>query len=312
MSTRAPRGGTIVVTGPTRGLGLATVRELAAHPSHPALLLLGRPGPALQDAAAQARAAGAAGAIPVTCDLADLDSVRAAAATVAGLCAGAVPPMSGIVANAGIQTTDLNHVTNDGLELTFGVNIVGTHLLLRLLTPDLAPGGRVILVGSGTADDRRGDRLVPRPVWEDPIDLARPGRAADSSSTRAGRLAYATSKLATIYLAHGWARHGRATMTVDVYDPGMMPGTGLVRDGSALERLGWRLIVPAARYVSWMSTPEKSGRTLARLALGEFGRNGDRYVAIDHDAELSPTAFNRQREDRLWEVADQLSSARTP
>ena len=34
----------IVLTGPTRGLGLATVVHLARHPSVPRLLLLGRPG----------------------------------------------------------------------------------------------------------------------------------------------------------------------------------------------------------------------------------------------------------------------------
>ena len=47
--------------------------------------------------------------------------------------------------------------TRDGFEQTFGVNVLGTHLLVRLLEPALAPGARVVLVGSGTADDRRRD-----------------------------------------------------------------------------------------------------------------------------------------------------------
>src|SRR5260370_14443300 len=63
--------GTVLITGPTRGMGRALTLEMAGRPAphRPDLLLVGRPGQALADVAGTARAAGAtARAIP--CDLA--------------------------------------------------------------------------------------------------------------------------------------------------------------------------------------------------------------------------------------------------
>src|SRR5262245_64627138 len=84
--------GTVLITGPTRGLGRALALELAGweEPERPDLLLVGRPGETLTQVAATARTAGAT-VHEIPCDLSRLADVRAAAATAQDLLAtGAV------------------------------------------------------------------------------------------------------------------------------------------------------------------------------------------------------------------------------
>ncbi len=89
--------GTVLITGPTSGLGRALTLELAgrAESDRPDLLLVGRPGERLTEITSLVRAGGAtAEAIP--CDLSRLSDVRDAAAAAKELLAtGAVRPRCG-------------------------------------------------------------------------------------------------------------------------------------------------------------------------------------------------------------------------
>jgi nucleoside-diphosphate-sugar epimerase len=300
----------VVITGPTRGLGLATALDLARLAPDTVLLMLGREGSALDAAVAQVRAAGARDAVAIPLDQASRAAIRVAAERTRRIVRDRQLAVTALVANVGIQIMGTTATTPDGFEQTFGVNVLGTHLLVRLLEPVLADGARVVLVGSGTAEDRRRDGLVPVPRWADPMTLAYP-RQSDEAPTKAGRRAYATSKLATLYLAHALSRRSAGRFTVDVYDPGMLPGTGLARQASLADRIAWRAMAPLARWIPGSSTPARSGRVLAELALGRRGANGDRYLSIDRDIDPTPTAFDEHREERLWEVAEQLTAAGT-
>jgi hypothetical protein len=47
------------------------------------------------------------------------------------------------------------------------------------------------------------------------------------------------------------------------FDPGLMPGTGLARSRSVVERFGWRFVMTLfGRFVSGVSSPAKSARAL--------------------------------------------------
>jgi NAD(P)-dependent dehydrogenase (short-subunit alcohol dehydrogenase family) len=272
------------------------------------LLMLGREGAALDAAVAQVRAAGARDAVSVPLDQASHAAIRQAAERSQQVVQDRQLAVTALVANVGIQTMGTTATTRDGFEQTFGVNVLGTHLLVRLLEPVLADGARVVLVGSGTAEDRRRDGIVPIPRWADPMTLAYP-RPNDEPPATAGRRAYATSKLATLYSAHAMSRRSARRFTVDVYDPGMLPGTGLAREASLADRIAWRAMAPFARLIPGSSTPARSGRVLAELALGRRGDNGGRYLSIDRDTDPTPTAFDQQREERLWAIAEQLTNA---
>jgi NAD(P)-dependent dehydrogenase (short-subunit alcohol dehydrogenase family) len=290
----------VLVTGPTRGLGRALVDVLAARTPRPPLVLAGRTGTAELAAATGGRA--------VALDLADLGAVRGAAQAVVELVrSGAVPPLGTVVANAGLQVTDRRQRSADGHELTFAVNVLAQHQLLRGLLPALAPGAHVVLLGSGTHfGDRRSMGLVAPSRWEDPLDLARADVGDDAGSAVAGQRAYATSKLAVVLLAHAWQRR-HPQLRVNVYDPGLMPGTGLARAMSPARQWAWNHVLPALRVLPGVTTPQASARRLAALALGDAHpelRGG--YVDLGRETRSSPASYDRVAEDRLWEVAEEL------
>ncbi|SDQ67233.1 KR domain-containing protein [Quadrisphaera sp. DSM 44207] len=76
--------GTVLLTGPTGGLGRALLEPLARRrPEH--LVLLGRSAAAMRDAARRASDAGARAVSVVEADLADLDAVARAGRRVSDL-----------------------------------------------------------------------------------------------------------------------------------------------------------------------------------------------------------------------------------
>jgi NAD(P)-dependent dehydrogenase (short-subunit alcohol dehydrogenase family) len=302
--TEADIAHSVLITGPSRGLGRALVDELTRARPAPSLVLAGRDPHAVAAVAGPSRATG------LTVDLADLASVRRAAAeAVYQVTSGERAPFTALVLNAGIHVSDRFHRSADGHELTFAVNVLAQHLLLRELRPALAPQAHVVLLGSGTHwGGRRSLGLVAPPRWADPVELARPDVGADASRPVAGQHAYATSKLAVVFLAHAWQRR-LAPQRVNVYDPGLMPRTGLARDLGPWRQWAWRRIMPALRVLPGVTTPAASARHLAALALGTVHadlRGG--YVELGRVISSSPASYDRAREERLWEVADSLTS----
>jgi len=302
----------ILLTGPTRGLGRATVDILARRRPTPSLLLAGRDPGAVGEVVAAARAAGAADASAVDVDLASLSSVRAAAASVVDqVVAGRRRPLTAVVANAGLQVTDRRHHSVDGYELTFAVNVLAQHLLLRQLLPALAPGAHVVLLGSGTHwGGRRSMGLVAPPRWEDPTDLARADLGDDADRPVAGQRAYATSKLAIVLLAHAWQRRYGDRLRVNVYDPGLMPGTGLARDLAAWRQWAWRNVLPVLRLLPGVTSPHATARHLAAFALDQTHRDlRGGYVETARVTRSSPASYDVANEDRLWDVVEKLATA---
>jgi NAD(P)-dependent dehydrogenase (short-subunit alcohol dehydrogenase family) len=297
----------LLLTGPTGGLGSATAEALAARAPDAPLLLLGRDERALAGRAADLRARDVR---PIHLDLASTTSVHEAADEIRSLVdSGEVPPLGAVVLNAGVQAGGREHRTAQGLELTFGVNVVAQHALVCAVLDVLAHDAHVVLVGSGTHHRDRSELLVPHPRWEDPAELARPG---GGDADRAGQRAYATSKLAVVHLAHELHRRCGDRIRVNVYDPGLMPGTGLARDLNRLRRLLWFRVLPHL-HLPGTSTPARSAGELADLALGLRHpdlRNG--YVDIDRVVEPSPESFDETRERRLWEVCEHLGRRPAP
>jgi len=61
---------------------------------------------------------------------------------------GAIPPLSAIVANAGVQFTTMQ-ATEDGFEATIGVNHLGHLALIARRLPPLSRPGRIAIVATG-------------------------------------------------------------------------------------------------------------------------------------------------------------------
>ena len=82
-------------------------------------------------------------------DLASLASVRAFAREVA---ARDLPPLRALICNAGLQVVSGTTSTQDGFEMTFGVNCLGHFLLVNLLLPQMVAPARIVLVSSDAHD----------------------------------------------------------------------------------------------------------------------------------------------------------------
>jgi NAD(P)-dependent dehydrogenase (short-subunit alcohol dehydrogenase family) len=137
-------GRTILVTGTTvGGLGHHTALELARRGAR--VVITGRSPDRLAETEAAILAEAPTAVLEkVELDLADLSSVRRAAADAARL-----GPIDVLVNNAGVMGTPY-HRTGDGLELQMATNHFGPFLLTGLLLPQLVASedGRVVAVSS--------------------------------------------------------------------------------------------------------------------------------------------------------------------
>ncbi|WP_247828910.1 SDR family NAD(P)-dependent oxidoreductase [Arthrobacter antioxidans] len=299
---------TVLLTGFTSGIGARMLEELLEHPSRPSLVLLARGAADLEDALERARATGLV-AMGALADLGDLGSVRTALEQIhAAQERGAVRPVDVVLLNAGAQFTSGRRAGAQGHELTFAVNVIAQHLLLRGLEPLLAAGAHAVLLGSSTHRGKKASfNLVPDPQWRDPEDLARPEPPADGPVRSAdergkGGVAYASSKLALVTLAHDWAERLAASgHRLNTYDPGLVAGTGLGRDMPASRYWVWKHVMPAMSVLPGASTPRSTARHAVRLALGDaHGALNGGYVEIGRVTRAEAATFAADRRERLW------------
>ena len=135
-------GKTVVITGPTSGLGAEVARLLA--PTGAKLILVGRNPAKLATMISELEPACRGGApVSVVAEMGDLDAVRQACLNIAGL----VPHIDVLVHNAG-ALLNTRQLSAQGIEQTVASHVVGPFLMTSLLLPQL-PGGRVVTVSSG-------------------------------------------------------------------------------------------------------------------------------------------------------------------
>ncbi len=284
-----------VMTGGTRGLGRIAAKRMTRSRD----LIMGARDAADVPAGWQQR--------PL--DLASLASVRAFAASLPE------GPISHLVLNAGGQRADASTRTVDGFEVTFATNHLAHYLLLRLLMPRLADNARIVITSSGTHDpaEKTG---VPPPRHANAKWLAHPDRdpQADKMQAVAGMRAYSSSKLCNLltarYLAQtDEARAGR--WQVFAYDPGLTPGTGLVRNQPWLVRkLVWPLLPLMLPFAKGMNSLSDAGRGLADLATSVSAPSGHIYAALRKGRLTWPDPSEIARDDKvmrsIWQDSEAL------
>ena len=311
---------TAIVTGGNSGLGYACACSLLeATGTTPWNVVLACRDPARAQGAVErlrgeVQARGLAGRVEaMRLDLASLGSVREFAAEVGRrLDADELPPLHALVCNAGVQSAARQTFTQDGFESTFGVNHLGHFLLVNLLLPRLAAPARVAVVASGTHDPAQ-QTGVPAPAWNDPVALAKGELgvpAAKDAPAKLGQRRYATSKLANVLFSYELARRLPDGITVNAFDPGLMPGTGLVREAPAPLRFVWHRVLPRLlpllRRVLFANihTPAESGAALARLVTDPAlaGTSG-KYFEGAREIPSSTESYDGSRAGELWQAS---------
>ena len=148
-------------------------------------------------------------------------------------------PLHGLVANVGVSVRDTRGASADGYERTFAINYLAHAQLIAELLASFATPARIVLLGSNTYYSNVFRTLlgVAAADWRDPIELAQPAAADTRASMKASGTAYSNSKLAILYYAHELQRRAPDGVSVVVFEPGFMPGTGLGREyGAAAQR----------------------------------------------------------------------------
>jgi NAD(P)-dependent dehydrogenase (short-subunit alcohol dehydrogenase family) len=314
---------TVILTGGTSGLGYACARALARSNTPVSLILASRSQHAIQAVNALKRATGNPSIEYLPLDLASLASIRA---FVRDFAEREFPPLRAVICNAAIQVVSGTTYTRDGFETTFGVNCLGHFLLVNLLLRHLVAPARVIFVSSGThspATHNVLDRFMgaTSPRYRDARALAWPDRYPDAGTRRespriTGARRYSTSKLCDIFYAYELSRRLQAeglstqehSIAVNVFDPGLMPGTKLARDYPILARFAWHVLLPALRFLlPHASSPDSSGKALARLVLdpGLEGLTGKYFARMEAIAS-SEESYDRQKAAELWETSAEL------
>jgi dehydrogenase/reductase SDR family member 12 len=269
-------GKVCVVTGASRGLGLAAARALARRGAH-VVMVCRDPAPGEAARAAIAAEAGAGRVALELCDLAELDAVRALAARLAAR----LGRLDVLLHNAG-ALFDAFHRTEDGHEATFATNVLGGYHLTRRVLPLLraAAPSRIIHVGSAAMYLAR-------------LDVAglTPGARGYS-----GEQAYAASKRALAELSGLWAEQLAGTgVTSNLMHPGLTATPGVARTFPRYHRWFGRIL----------RDPEQGADTMVWLAVahavaGESGKLWfDRRARPAH---LVPwTRCDGAERQRLWD-----------
>jgi NAD(P)-dependent dehydrogenase (short-subunit alcohol dehydrogenase family) len=295
---------TFVITGGNSGLGFHCARFIGADPGHTVVI-------ACRDAVRGQEARGAlehlrSKAVFMPLDLASLESIRA---FVELYKQASLPPLAGIVCNAGLQNIGKPEKTLDGFEATFGINHLGHFLLSNLLLPEMRAGGKFIFVSSGTHDPNEKAPL-PAPRYEDAEKVA----ADFEPGTDAGRRRYTTSKLCNVYCAYEFARRLESSgdprlssIRVLAFDPGLMPGTGLARTYPAPLRFVWNYILPVVTlFMRNAHMLAKSGRRLAELAT-DFGNPATaKYYSDGKEKKSSDLSYHLGNAKELWESSARM------
>jgi NAD(P)-dependent dehydrogenase (short-subunit alcohol dehydrogenase family) len=285
-----------IITGASSGLGLECARALLRSDPSWHLVLPVRDAGRGAEAVTQLGQPQRCTVMPM--DLASLASVRA---FVDDVRAAGLPPLQAIVCNAGVQVSSTEW-TEDGVEMTFGGNHLGHFRLVQGLLDELTHPARIVVVSSGTHDPTKHTGM-PDPSYTSAAYLAHP-RADESGN---GRRRYTTSKLCNLLFTYELDRRLGQGLTVNAFDPGLMPGSGLARDYPPLQRLAWRYLLPALRVLPGVHSTRTSGRNLAALANDpRFNGVSGEYFDGLRPIRSSADSYDRGKALDLWETSERL------
>lgn len=199
---------TILITGSTDGIGLATAEMLISQGHR--VLVHGRNPAKLEKTEGKLSAVAGGGSVEgYVADLSRIGDVEALAKAVAER----HDKLDVLINNAGIFRTP-EPITQDGLDVRFVVNTIAPYLLTQRLLPLLGATGRVVNLSSAA---------------QSPVDLqALVGKTRISDDFKA----YAQSKLALTMWSRSMAlSSGENSPMIVAVNPGSMLGSKMVKEG---------------------------------------------------------------------------------
>ncbi|XP_018335560.1 retinol dehydrogenase 14 [Agrilus planipennis] len=274
-------GKTVIVTGPTGGIGKETARELAKRGARVILACRNEEsGKKVRDELANST--GNQDIVVKKLDLSSQKSIREFAADINRT----EPKLNILIHNAGTAESKL-HVTEDGVELTMATNHFGpfllTHLLIDLLKR--SKPSRIVIVASELyrLSSLNLNKLNPTDTWF-PVYY------------------YYVSKYANICFTRELARRLEGSgVTANCLHPGMID-SGIWRNVPVPLNWPLKLIIKG-----FFKTPEQGCQTTVHLAVSEEveGVSG-KYFMDCKERGLSRGAMDDAKAKKLWELSEKI------
>ena len=287
---------TVLVTGANAGLGRWAVEQLA-----------GAGARVLMACRSAQRAARAADVVRVqvpgarlellTLDVADLASVAA--------CARAVDTeLDAVLCNAGVTETRGRQETADGLELMMGGNTFGHVALVAQLADRIAPGGRVVTVGS----------IAHRWSPLDPTDLQ--AQRSFASFRQYGRSKTASMAFA-FELDRRWRAVGRDAVAVTAHPGFALDSLSPARRGDGVPA-ALRAVAAPARAFS--QGKDEGAWPLVHACVADGVRGGEYWGPGGWQEMTGRPALSRARDHardpltgaRLWAAVERATGVSFP
>lgn len=283
-----------LVTGANIGLGLESVRALAAKG---ATVLMGcRSRSKAEAARSSLLEEGLTGLDLLDLDLADLNSVATAAETVQQR----YGQLDLLINNAGVMAPPYQR-SRQGHELQFAVNHLGHMALTQALLPLIRQNGRVVTVTSGA-------QYFGRIRWHD--------LAWQERYDRFG--AYSQSKLANVMFAleldARLQQSGRGISSLAAH-PGMartnLQRSNLTPQSNQLEHLAVKLFDPLLQSAAMGALPQLHAATASSASSGDHYGPDQLGGLRGHPTRcrVAPAALDPKQRQRLWSVSEELLEA---
>jgi len=258
----------VVVTGASSGLGLATTKAL--HEQGDYFIICAVRDPIKMDAVAKDLGIPKSSYIAMKLELASLQSVKDFVENVRLFLPAR--PINHLICNAAVyRPTEPDPIfTDDGHEMSMGVNHLGHFLLVNLLLPDLkkAKNSRVCIVGSitGNSNTIGGGFVYPRAEIGELEGLKKgPGSEMVDGGKFDGAKAYKDAKALNMMTVTELHRryHDEAGIVFSSMYPGCIAETSLFRE----KRDWFRKLFPLfMKYVTGGYVSEKeAGQRLAQV-----------------------------------------------
>ncbi|KAG5032834.1 hypothetical protein AAZX31_06G229500 [Glycine max] len=312
------RKGSVIITGASSGLGLATAKALAETGKWHVIM-------ACRDFLKAERAAKSAGIAKenytiMHLDLASLDSVRQFVDNFRQ----SGRPLDVLVCNAAVYLPTAREptYTADGFELSVGTNHLGHFLLSRLLLDDLNksdyPSKRLIIVGSITGNTNTlAGNVPPKANLGDMRGLAGGLNGLNTSAmidggSFDGAKAYKDSKVCNMLTMQEFHRryHDETGITFASLYPGCIATTGLFREHIPLFRL---LFPPFQKYITkGFVSEDESGKRLAQVVSDPSLTKSGVYwswnaASASFENQLSQEASDADKARKVWEISEKLT-----
>ncbi|KAL1515881.1 hypothetical protein AB1Y20_002496 [Prymnesium parvum] len=296
----------VVVTGASSGLGLACTKALVKKGKY--YVICAVRDPAKMDQVAKEAGIKSTDYTAMKLELASLQSVRDFVRNLKAF--KSARPLNHLICNAAVYlpADPTPRFTDDGFEMSLGVNHLGHFLLVNLLLDDMkkAKNPRVCIVGSitGNTNTIGGGLVYPRADLGDLSGLEKPGYTMVNGAKFDGAKAYKDSKVLNMMTVRELHKrlHKETGITFSSMYPGCIAETNLFRE----KREWFRKLFPVfMKYVTggYVSEEEAGERLAQVISDPQCSKSGVYWSWNGNAQQVGALKQTKKNGKVLWEVA---------